>query len=207
MRTTLAFALLALVSVALAVAPLHLSKTAIADSYIVVFHDETTRIQLVSDLSFFKSTLNVSYDYTYQFAIKGFAASLSEIQLTQIRSHPRVKFVEQNGKVHMYQACTTTTAGSWGQTRVSQRVPDLDDSYRYPNTGANVDVYVIDTGILTTHVDFTGRAVFGWKAETAWPNTDDNGHGTHVASTIGGVTYGTFTTFLNNTYFKVSPEV
>jgi len=191
MRGTLVI-LFALFSVVFSLAPLHTTKEVIQDSYIVVFADDTPTEQLVSDLVSLQQAYNISYDFTYQYTIKGFAASLDTVQLSQIRGHPRVKFVEQNGVVRMSQpGCTLTTTPSWGLTRCSQRYPDLDGSYSYPSGGgAGVNVYVIDTGMRVTHTDFAGRARFGWKAINSWPSTDDQGHGTHVASTVGGRTFG-----------------
>jgi len=78
-------------------------------------------------------------------------------------------------------------------SRVSERGPPvLDGVHSYPNLGAGVDAYIVDTGILTTHVDFGSptRASFGFKSNPAWPDVDQNGHGTHVASTVGGTRFG-----------------
>jgi len=89
------------------------------------------------------------------------------------------------------QSCSEQEQGSWGQTRVCQENIQLDDSYTAdPQSGAGVVAYIVDTGILTTHNDFQGRATFGFKAESGWSNSDGNGHGTHVASTVGGKKYG-----------------
>jgi subtilisin family serine protease len=67
----------------------------------------------------------------------------------------------------------------------------LDGEYFYPpGAGAHVDAYIIDTGVYWQHSDFGGRASMGFKARQDWPDTDDNGHGTHVGSTVGGRMYG-----------------
>jgi len=81
----------------------------------------------------------------------------------------------------------------WGLSRISAYNSQLDNWYSTPtasNRGAGVYAYIIDTGIYLTHSDFQGRAVFGFKANNAWSNGDGNGHGTHVASTVGGFRYG-----------------
>jgi subtilisin family serine protease len=89
-----------------------------------------------------------------------------------------------------------TTSGTqpsppWVLDRIDQRALPLSASYTYPNDGAGVTAYVVDTGILSTHVDFGGRVRAGYTAINDGRGTGDcNGHGTHVAGTIGGTTYG-----------------
>jgi len=194
MYTILALALL--VAYASAVAPLHRNTEPVEGSYIVVFEDNVTSIQLDADLTFIAQAHAVQYEHTYRLALKGFAAKLSPVQLLRVRSHSRVKYVEEDGIARIAvqeQVCTTVPAPSWGLTRVAERGPPvLDGEYSYPNLGAGVDAYIVDTGILTTHVDFGSptRASFGFKSDLNWPDVDQNGHGTHVASTVGGVRYG-----------------
>lgn len=83
----------------------------------------------------------------------------------------------------------TQAAPPWGLDRIDQAALPLSSSYSYTSAGAGVDAYVIDTGIRTTHTEFEGRAVIG-KDATGGNGQDCNGHGTHVAGTIGGKTYG-----------------
>jgi len=108
------------------------------------------------------------------------------------RHNPNVDFVEEDGKVHLAQGdCAESEDADWGLSRICRRQLVLDGEYFFPRgAGASVDAYIIDTGVYTQHTDFGSRAVPGWKARPDWPDTDDNGHGTHVASTVAGTKYG-----------------
>jgi serine protease len=185
------FVVLALIAVVSAIAPLHLKKEPVPDSYIVVLKNTLSEDQLATTLSFLKDNHNITYGRTYSRVLKGFAASLTKTQLVNVRSHPDVDFIEQNQIARISQ-CGTQNSATWGINRISQKVTfDLDGVYKYPHTGAGVDAYIFDTGIRVTHHEFrTNRATFKYKAQASWPSTDDNGHGTHVASTVGGTVYG-----------------
>jgi len=174
----------------LAIAPLHLKEKAVPNSYIVVFQDTTSSAELASDLAMFKAVHNLSYTHTYELVLKGFAAHLDKNQLMQVQNHPRVSFVEQDQVMEATQQCTTQYDTSWGLTRSAQRAINLNNEYIYSSTSPPTTCYIIDTGIMTTHNDFGGRAVFGFSADSTWPKTDNHGHGTHVASTVGGSRYG-----------------
>jgi subtilisin family serine protease len=127
--------------------------------------------------------------HVYEHAVNGFAATLSDALLTVLRGDARVRSIELDRT--MRASDTQSPTPSWGLDRVDQRDLPLSNSYTYATTGTNVDVYVIDTGILTTHPDFAGRAVHGTDAVDGDANaTDCNGHGTHVAGTVGGTQYG-----------------
>ncbi len=84
---------------------------------------------------------------------------------------------------------TTQTGATWGLDRIDQRNLPLNNTYTYTSTGTGVTAYIIDTGIRITHNEFGGRASFGPNYANG-PNDDCNGHGTHVAGTVGGATYG-----------------
>ncbi|WP_447008252.1 S8 family peptidase [Saccharothrix isguenensis] len=162
------------------------NPTAIKDSYIVVYNDVSTQSvdALTSDLS---AKYDAKVDFTYRHALKGFAGTLSERAARRLAAEPGVAYVQQNGTVQA--TGTQTNPPSWGLDRIDQRNLPLDSSYTYPNDGTGVTAYIIDTGIRTTHSDFGGRATWGTNTVDT-NNTDCNGHGTHVAGTVGGTAHG-----------------
>jgi len=163
------------------------NPNAIPNSYIVVFKESaaSSATALTRTLA---STYDVKVEYTYSHALHGFAGTMSQNAARRLAARSEVAYVEQNGTVHVQD--TQPNPPSWGLDRIDQRDLPLDNSYTYPNTAANVRAYVIDTGIRTTHTDFGGRAVWGTNTTGDGNNTDCNGHGTHVAGTLGGTRYG-----------------
>ena len=127
-------------------------------------------------------------DYTYKSALRGFAGTMSERRRAQARRRPGRAYVQQNRTVHV--TADQPNPPSWGLDRVDQRDLPLNNNYSYSTTASNVTAYVIDTGIRTTHQDFGGRAMWGTNTTGDGNNTDCNGHGTHVAGTIGGTAHG-----------------
>lgn len=126
--------------------------------------------------------------HEYNDAIKGFAAKLSDAEAAQLARDPRVAFVEQDQVMTIE---TVQSGATWGLDRIDQRALPLNGTYSYTGTGAGVKAYIIDTGIRTSHNEFGGRASAGFDAVTAGGGAVDcNGHGTHVAGTVGGSTYG-----------------
>ncbi|WP_420130007.1 S8 family peptidase [Longimicrobium sp.] len=126
--------------------------------------------------------------HVYTAALNGFSASLNQGQVNALRNNPAVAYIEQDARV---QLSTTQTGATWGLDRIDQRNRPTDGNYNYTPTGAGVHAYIIDTGILTSHTQFTGRIGNGYDAVTSGGGgIDCNGHGTHVAGTVGGTTYG-----------------
>ncbi|ARQ69367.1 S8 family peptidase [Streptomyces marincola] len=125
---------------------------------------------------------------TFELTLNGYAVSATEDEAAALAAHPAVAEVVQNETVEI--AATQSNPPSWGLDRIDQPNLPLNNSYTYPNHGgAGVTVYVVDTGIRYSHVDFEGRASFGFDAFGGNGN-DGNGHGTHVAGTAAGASYG-----------------
>ena len=116
----------------------------------------------------------------------GFAANLDDTGLQNVLNSDDVTIVEEDGYVELDQV------KSWGLDRIDDEKLPLDKSYNpaFGNNGAGVTTYVIDTGILDSHQEFEGRATQEYNSVGDGKNYDCNGHGTHVAGTIGSKNYG-----------------
>lgn len=132
----------------------------------------------------------------YEHAVKGFAAAIPQDQLTVLRDDPDVAHVQPNF-LHELARDVAAPVGAvqtdapWGLDRIDQRDLPLDETFHYVGTGEGVWAYVLDSGIRFTHEEFGGRATLGADFHDQ-PNGGDDcqGHGTHVAATVGGATYG-----------------
>ncbi|HEX2269027.1 MAG TPA: S8 family peptidase [Pyrinomonadaceae bacterium] len=146
-----------------------------------------------------------SFSRTWSKALKGFRLHATEAQALSMSQDSRVAFIVQDGAIAVGTPDTdpivmTPDPGaflnpqphaSWGLDRLNQRYLPLDKSYSYNRDGEGVNAYIIDTGILTTHWEFGQRAFAVYDAlEGEGNGIDCNGHGSHVAGTIGGQTYG-----------------
>ncbi|MCH9692397.1 MAG: S8 family serine peptidase [Gammaproteobacteria bacterium] len=172
----------------------------IKDSYIVKLKEETidsilprgshSKIDVENAVKF--QSLNISSQYGgviknhYDTVFKGFSIQLDESQANLLANDPRIEYVAEDGFVY---TSTIQTNATWGLDRIDQRGRNLNGEYQYTKTGAGVNVYVVDSGINTNHIDFGGRA----KVAIDLVNDgrqDCSGHGTHVAGTIGGSNWG-----------------
>jgi subtilisin family serine protease len=126
--------------------------------------------------------------FVYAFALEGFSAQLTEDQVIRLLRDKRVKYVEPDQVISLNAAVTQNNA-TWGLDRVDQRNRPMNGTYTYEATGTGVTAYIIDTGILYGHSEFAGRASSGFDA-FGGNGSDCNGHGTHVAGTVGGSVYG-----------------
>jgi subtilisin family serine protease len=124
--------------------------------------------------------------FVYHSAFAGFSAQLSENERIALYADPRVLTIEPDGVVS---ATDTEVNPQWGLDRIDQRFLPLDSSYTYNKTGQGVTVYMLDSGIRATHIDFGGRVSFGFDAYGGHGETC-NEHGTSNAGIVGGTTYG-----------------
>jgi subtilisin family serine protease len=152
----------------------------------------------------------------YSASVHGYAVDgLSDAQAKKLAGDSSVSYVQRNLVIELTDTQDTNTDGKpgkwkvsdsgktadtirmnqatdlWNLDRIDQRGPAIDGGYTYPNSAGNVTAYVIDTGIRISHLDFNGRASYGYNALDGSSDASDcRGHGTHVAGTIGGSEFG-----------------
>jgi subtilisin family serine protease len=129
----------------------------------------------------------VAPDYVYTHVLNGFAGAMADAARDGLLRDARVTRVEPDGIAY---TSTTQSNATWGLDRLDQRALPLSTSFTYLATGSGVTAYIIDTGIRFDHVDFGGRASSGFDSVDGGTADDCNGHGTHVAGTVGGTVYG-----------------
>lgn len=199
-RLTTALILVTLFTVSAQAAPVLRGKHAIANQYIVAIKPDEVRRS--NDLSASVRSRPTVFEFAdrrakargakvervFEHAIKGFSARMTPQQAEALATDPGVLFVEEDQIITLD---ATQTNAPWGLDRIDQPVLPLNTTYTYDTTAGTVHAYVIDTGIYFPHNDFGGRAIAGYDAVNDGRNgLDCNGHGTHVAGTIGGSVYG-----------------
>ncbi|GAA2268057.1 hypothetical protein GCM10009853_021670 [Glycomyces scopariae] len=160
------------------------SPDAIDGSYIVVLDDGAAGLgALADDLG-----VDVDIEHTLD-TLNGYVAELTEAEALELAADEDVAYVEQDQTAHVSEV--QADPPSWGLDRVDQDALPLDAAYEYTQTGAGVEAFVLDTGLNAAHTEFAGRVGEGYDFidDDADP-ADGHGHGTHVAGTIGGTTYG-----------------
>jgi subtilisin family serine protease len=164
-------------------------KEPVPGQYIVVFRNDVVDVESAAKSLAVKHSGKLKH--TYKAALKGMAIQLPLAAVDVLRRDPSVAYVEEDQVVHTDAADPIVQPGATdGLDRIDQRLLPLDGTYSYSSDGAGVRVYIIDTGIHYGHNEFAGgRAGFGFDVLGA-DGDDCNGHGTHVAGTVGGSTYG-----------------
>jgi len=165
----------------------------LADRWIVVFADQSRDPGDLPDRMV--RGAGGTLHFTYRHAIKGFAATLAPDAVEGLRRNPQVAYVEPDADVILFQ--TTQTNATWGLDRVDQTDLPLDGKYTYYNNGFDANVYILDTGVRKSHTDFGGRVQYvpngangDFVGDGHGSAEDCHGHGTHVAGTAAGATWG-----------------
>ncbi|MFF0216505.1 S8 family peptidase [Streptomyces vinaceus] len=171
--------------------PLHTSANAVPGKYIVTLEKGV-------DAEKAATKLGLKPTFVYTKVMNGFAVPLTPVQLQIVRVSLGVKSVEEDATVTAPPSPEDTSgrapANSWGLDRIDQQDLPLDGGFTVRGSGAGVTAYILDSGIDYRHAEFDGRAAFGFDAMgDGRQGQDCNGHGTHVAGTVGGRTYGVAT--------------
>lgn len=177
-------------------ADLRVAQTPIQGQYIVVLKDNAASLSSernsLSRVSVVARNIAAQHRAkllrSYNNVLRGFVVKADDRALARLLADPRVAYVEEDGMISI---SATQTNATWGIDRVDQRALPLDTSYTYSTTAPTVHAYVLDTGVLLNHSQFSGRIGNGYDAVTQGGNANDcHGHGTHVTGTLGGTIHG-----------------
>lgn len=182
----------ALLAAATALPPYTAEAAAASDAeaptapYVVVLKDHTSRAP-ARDLAAEAEASGDRVGAVFDTALSGFAVRTTAARAAALAADPRVASVEPDAT---FRINDTQAPAPWALDRLDQSALPLDGSYSYASKAQGVTAYILDTGINTLHQEFGGRARWGANAVFMESATDCNGHGTHVAGTVGGATYG-----------------
>jgi subtilisin family serine protease len=174
----------------------HKTAKPVKDQYIVVLRPDTNERDVKSLARDFALSYSGTAKHIYKHAIKGFSIRMTEEAAIALSQDPQVAYVEEDAEVEL--ATTQTNTPSWGIDRIDQHDLPLNTTYNFSNaqTGAGVNVYVVDSGIKTLHTEFK-KPTGGWRVVNDFDSVNDgqigndcNGHGTFIAGVIGGNTVG-----------------
>ncbi|QDQ15251.1 S8 family peptidase [Streptomyces spectabilis] len=168
-------------------------ETAVPDGWIVVLKDTGERAVPGVARDLVGRSGGARLGHVYRAALRGFSATMSRARAERVAADPRVAYVRQDTRVRLDAAALDETQPNapWGLDRIDQRLLPLSGTYTYRTTAPDVRVYVIDTGLRTTHQEFGGRASVGVDTVGDGQNGNDcHGHGTHVGAIAAGRTYG-----------------
>ncbi|WP_433080034.1 S8 family serine peptidase [Dactylosporangium sp. CA-052675] len=160
----------------------------IRDRYIVVFKDSVAADGTAAAANRLAEQFGGRVRRSFSRTLKGFSAQLTEKAAKRLAANPLVDYVQQDKTVSIE---GSEPGAPWGLDRIDQPNRPLDGTYTYANTASNVTAYILDTGVRLTHSQFAGRARSGYDfVDNDTDASDCQGHGTHVAGTVGGTTYG-----------------
>ena len=164
------------------------AENVIPNEYIVVYKENVGRSMVANSAETITQQYGATIMRTYSHALNGFAATLNDKAIEALLADESVAFISTNKIISI---ADTQNNPTWGLDRIDQRNLPVDNSYTYGTSGDGVHAYIIDTGVRDTHNEFTGRYGGGFDAiDNDNTAQDCNGHGTHVAGTVGGTTYG-----------------
>lgn len=170
----------------------------VSAQYIVNFKNERG----LNNAVFHEMLAGTALSDIWTHALDGFVATLSPADVQRLKSNPDVVSVQPDKVI---QTSVDQISPPWGLDRIDQQTLPLNGGYSYASSGLGVTAYILDSGINTSHIDFSGRIARGSYVDFTPLNPippnpflpletasfeDCNGHGTHVAGIVGGTTYG-----------------